>query len=232
MSHVAGQSVEVNASVTSSDAGSVTNAGDPGRNSEHQARSARIVPGVRQGVAARVPQHVPMDWKRHASAIAEARDQRVKALGRHRAAALAPSKTEVRDVARQFAPVETPVGSVYVQEKSGGTIYVLEKLESVSRPSRSLAPGAPAKIIVGGGAAGNAAAETLRREGYSGRITMLSADESAPCDRPNLSKGFLSRAASDETSPLRSGILSYRGRSRHVTDCKWQVDIRGEVPRN
>jgi hypothetical protein len=88
MSHVAGQSVEVNASVTSSDAGSVTNAGDPGRNSEHQARSARIVPGVRQGEAARVPQHVRMDWKRHASAIAEARDQRVKALGRHRAAAL------------------------------------------------------------------------------------------------------------------------------------------------
>jgi glycine/D-amino acid oxidase-like deaminating enzyme len=117
-------------------------------------------------------------------------------------------------VASQFAPVETPVGSVYVQEKSGGTIYVREKLESVSRPSRSLAPGAPAKIvIVGGGAVGNAAAEMHRREGYSGRITMLSADESAPCDRPNLSKGFLSRAASDETSPLRSGILQ-RPRNR------------------
>ena len=114
-------------------------------------------------------------------------------------------REEVRDVARQFTPVETPVGSVYVQEKLGGTVYVREKLESVNRPSQPLMAGIPATVvIVGGGAAGNAAAETLRREGYSGRIRMLSADESVPCDRPNLSKGFLSGAASDESNPLRS----------------------------
>ena len=77
---------------------------------------------------------------------------------------------EVRDVARQFTPVETPVGAVYVQEKSGGTLYVREKLESISRPAQPLAAGIPGSIvIVGGGAAGNAAAEMLRREGYSGR---------------------------------------------------------------
>jgi NADPH-dependent 2,4-dienoyl-CoA reductase/sulfur reductase-like enzyme/nitrite reductase/ring-hydroxylating ferredoxin subunit len=112
---------------------------------------------------------------------------------------------EVRDVARQFTPVETPVGSVYVQEKYGGTVYVREKLESVDRPAQPLTGGIPATVvIVGGGAAGNAAAEMLRREGYSGRITMLSADKSVPCDRPNLSKGFLSGAASDESNPLRS----------------------------
>lgn len=114
-------------------------------------------------------------------------------------------REEVRDVARQFTPVETPVGSVYVQEKSGGTIYVRQKLESVKRPSQPLTASLPATVvIVGGGAAGNAAAEMLRREGYCGHITMLSADESVPCDRPNLSKGFLSGAASDDSNPLRS----------------------------
>ena len=114
-------------------------------------------------------------------------------------------REEVRDVARQFTPVETPVGSVYVQEKSGGTVYVREKLESVNRSSQPLTGGIPAAVvIVGGGAAGNAAAEMLRRDGYSGRITMLSADESVPCDRPNLSKGFLSGTAPDESNPLRS----------------------------
>jgi NADPH-dependent 2,4-dienoyl-CoA reductase/sulfur reductase-like enzyme/nitrite reductase/ring-hydroxylating ferredoxin subunit len=114
-------------------------------------------------------------------------------------------REEVRDVARQFTPVETPPGSVYVQEELGGTVYVRERLESVSQPSQPLAAGIPGSIvIVGGGAAGNAAAEMLRREGYFGRITMLSADESVPCDRPNLSKGFLSGAASDESNPLRS----------------------------
>jgi NADPH-dependent 2,4-dienoyl-CoA reductase/sulfur reductase-like enzyme/nitrite reductase/ring-hydroxylating ferredoxin subunit len=112
---------------------------------------------------------------------------------------------EVRDVARQYTPVETPVGHVYVQEELGGTIYVREKLESVSWPSCPPASGVPAKIvIIGGGAAGNAAAEMLRREGYSGRITMLSADETVPCDRPNLSKGFLSGASSDQANLLRS----------------------------
>ncbi len=44
----------------------------------------------------------------------------------------------------------------------------------------------------------------LRREGYSGRVTLLSADESAPCDRPNLSKDFLAGKAQDDWIPLRS----------------------------
>ena len=57
--------------------------------------------------------------------------------------------------------------------------------------------------IVGGGAAGNAAAEMLRREGYSGPITMLSADASAPYDRPNLSKSFLAGSADPDWIPLR-----------------------------
>jgi apoptosis-inducing factor 3 len=89
-------------------------------------------------------------------------------------------------------------------ERRNGSVYVQEKLEIPT--SRALAsPGLPQSVvIVGGGAAANAAAETLRNEGYRGGITMLSADDAAPYDRPNLSKGFLAGTAEEDWIPLRS----------------------------
>lgn len=102
---------------------------------------------------------------------------------------------EVRDLARQFTPTEQRVGAVYVREK-------LEGVASHSPVAAANTPGAV--IIIGGGAAGNAAAETLRHEGYSGAITMLSADGDLPCDRPNLSKGYLAGTATEASNLLRS----------------------------
>ena len=58
-------------------------------------------------------------------------------------------------------------------------------------------------VIVGGGAAGLSAAHTLRQEGYDGPITLVSADDAPPVDRPNLSKDFLAGTAPDEWLPLR-----------------------------
>ena len=57
-------------------------------------------------------------------------------------------------------------------------------------------------VIVGAGAAGNAAAEMLRREGYGGKITMIGRDDSVPYDRPNLSKDYLAGNAPEEWIPL------------------------------
>ena len=62
----------------------------------------------------------------------------------------------------------------------------------------------PSKIvIIGGGAAGFAAADMLRKQRFKGQITMLSDDSSPPCDRPNLSKDFLAGTASDQWIPLK-----------------------------
>jgi NADPH-dependent 2,4-dienoyl-CoA reductase/sulfur reductase-like enzyme len=58
-------------------------------------------------------------------------------------------------------------------------------------------------VIVGGGAAGLAAADVLRRHGYGGPVTMISADNAPPCDRPNLSKDFLAGTAPEDWIPLR-----------------------------
>jgi len=46
-------------------------------------------------------------------------------------------------------------------------------------------------IIVGGGMAGAIAAQTLREEGFDGRITLLGQEPNAPYERPPLSKDYL-----------------------------------------
>lgn len=100
------------------------------------------------------------------------------------------------------APALSPV-SCWRVEHIRGTVYVRDKLEIVPRPPLT-SPKLPGTVvIIGGGAAGNAAAETLRNEGYSGAITMVSADENGPYDRPNLSKGFLAGSAEADWIPLR-----------------------------
>jgi NADPH-dependent 2,4-dienoyl-CoA reductase/sulfur reductase-like enzyme/nitrite reductase/ring-hydroxylating ferredoxin subunit len=91
-------------------------------------------------------------------------------------------------------------------ERVGATVFVREKLASAD--SGAQVAGAPVMprsvVVVGGGAAGLAAADTLRREGYPGPLTLVSADDSPPCDRPNLSKDFLAGTAPDEWIPLRT----------------------------
>src|SRR6185503_13848929 len=70
------------------------------------------------------------------------------------------------------------------------------------------APAPPASIvIVGAGAAGNAAAEMLRRQGYFGPVTMISAETEVPYDRPNLSKDYLAGSAPEEWIPLRTPLF-------------------------
>jgi NADPH-dependent 2,4-dienoyl-CoA reductase/sulfur reductase-like enzyme len=58
-------------------------------------------------------------------------------------------------------------------------------------------------VIVGGGAAGFAAAQKLRLEQFEGSIVMLSSDDAPPVDRPNLSKDYLAGEAPEDWLPLK-----------------------------
>lgn len=87
-------------------------------------------------------------------------------------------------------------------EQSGDKLYVRDKIKK-ARPAASPKAALRSVVIVGGGAAGSAAAEMLRREGYDGTLTMLSADDAAPYDRPNLSKDYLAGTAQEDWIPLR-----------------------------
>lgn len=64
------------------------------------------------------------------------------------------------------------------------------------------AAGPASVVIVGGGAAGNACAEMLRRHRYRGPITIIDRDADAPYDRPNLSKDYLAGNAPEDWLPL------------------------------
>ncbi|MGQ0561960.1 MAG: FAD-dependent oxidoreductase, partial [Gemmatimonadota bacterium] len=70
--------------------------------------------------------------------------------------------------------------------------------------SRTPAARPRAIAIIGAGAAGAMAAETVRKEGYDGPITLIDPDAAAPYDRPNLSKDFLAGIAPEEWLPLRT----------------------------
>lgn len=97
------------------------------------------------------------------------------------------------------APALNPL-ACYAVEERGEKLFVLGKKPESKKSS---AGGPSSIVIVGGGAAGHVAAETLRKEGYTGKLTLLSADSAPPVDRPNLSKDYLAGNAPEEWIPLR-----------------------------
>ena len=114
----------------------------------------------------------------------------------------------VRTGTAEHAPALNAVACWNVRE-DGGKIVVLGKKPSPGAPGGNARLGpAPASklgrvVIVGAGAAGHAAAEMLRREGFSGELLLLGRDAADPVDRPNLSKDYLAGTAPEEWIPLR-----------------------------
>ena len=106
------------------------------------------------------------------------------------------------------APALKPVATWEIV-RSGDTVRVIREnpvSDGAAAPSGAVVtlPDVKSIVIVGAGAAGNAAAEMLRRRGYAGSVTLIGADESVPYDRPNLSKDYLAGNAPEDWIPLRS----------------------------
>jgi 3-phenylpropionate/trans-cinnamate dioxygenase ferredoxin reductase subunit len=101
---------------------------------------------------------------------------------------------------RPFAPAYKPL-TRYATQVRDGKVFVTGPLEAPALAAPTQAP--DSVVIVGGGAAGHFAAETLRAEGYGGPITILSSDDQQPYDRPNVSKDYLAGTAQPDWMPLR-----------------------------
>ena len=98
------------------------------------------------------------------------------------------------------APALNNVACCSIEER-GDRFFVTGKFDKKVERKPKSSP--TSVVIIGAGAAGGAAAEMLRREGYEGAVTLIGGDESLPYDRPNLSKDYLAGNAPEEWIPLR-----------------------------
>jgi NADPH-dependent 2,4-dienoyl-CoA reductase/sulfur reductase-like enzyme/nitrite reductase/ring-hydroxylating ferredoxin subunit len=139
------------------------------------------------------------------------------------------------------APALSPV-PCYRVERRGDRVVVLGKEER-----DPLAPTYPAAnpprvtprdvVIVGAGASGSAAAEMLRRCGYTGTITIVDEERRSPYDRPNLSKDYLAGNAPPEWIPLRPDdfyrqhdVTIVRARATRLDTAAKTLDVEGRGP--
>ncbi|SDY20128.1 FAD-dependent oxidoreductase [Hymenobacter psychrophilus] len=86
-------------------------------------------------------------------------------------------------------------------------------------PDRA-APDQRTFVIVGAGAAGQFAAQTLRAEGFGGRLVLVGADPAAPYDRTKLSKAYLVGKADKSALPLRKPAFYEQHQIEVLTDTR------------
>lgn len=98
------------------------------------------------------------------------------------------------------APALRPVDRWLVERR--GDLVVVRSKAPAAAPRRPAGATPGSIVILGAGAAGAAAAERLRREGYGGSLTLVDAEPDGPVDRPNLSKDYLAGTAPEEWIPL------------------------------
>jgi NADPH-dependent 2,4-dienoyl-CoA reductase/sulfur reductase-like enzyme/nitrite reductase/ring-hydroxylating ferredoxin subunit len=130
---------------------------------------------------------------------------------------------------RSGAPLKAPAFDglqLWKVEVDGDAVFVRAKIERKARRVTLVEAHPDNIVIIGGGAAGFAAAEMLRRSSYRGKLAILSDDSSPPCDRPNLSKDYLAGTASEDWIPLKPpDFYKSEGIDLHLDTTVSRIDI-------
>jgi len=79
-------------------------------------------------------------------------------------------------------------------------------------------------LVAGGSMAGLRAAEQVRKEGFAGRITVVSQERHMPYNRPPLSKDVLARHGSDTSPEEWHSSVAFRLRAS-VADVEWRLGV-------
>lgn len=109
---------------------------------------------------------------------------------------------DLRTGAAERPPALAPLPCFTVEERNG-RVRVTERQTTSASPA-CLTARPTSVVIVGAGAAGVAAAISLRTEGYDGPVTVVDDDPDSAVDRPNLSKDYLAGSAPEAWVTLRS----------------------------
>ncbi|MEP7284177.1 MAG: FAD-dependent oxidoreductase, partial [Chloroflexota bacterium] len=110
---------------------------------------------------------------------------------------------DVRSGLRREPPALNDLAHFPVHIHAGEVVVILPQDNDVEPQGKATDLNPQTFVIIGGGAAGNSAAEELRRAGYRGKIVLLSDVANVPIDRPNLSKDYLAGNADPAWMPLR-----------------------------
>ena len=111
-------------------------------------------------------------------------------------------------------PAVDDIPSYPVREHAG---RLLVELDATRRPAAPQAAGAGTLfVVVGAGAAGAVAAQTLREQGFAGQLVMVGREDRLPYDRTVLSKYALSGQKGGEKSPLHGAAFYEANRIERV----------------
>lgn len=107
-----------------------------------------------------------------------------------------------------------------VREEGGDVIVRVPAGEGPYRDPSRATPNVADKgrfVILGGGAAGASAAQTLREAGFGGTVRLVSPEPQWPYDRPGLSKNYLAGLPLDHPTPLQPAEFYEKHRIERVT---------------